>query len=63
MEGTSIEQLLDGQNIFFHLTQVTAYLTSQPNSPWRRDLVMINKNLIQAVYTGELPAQVDAPQS
>jgi hypothetical protein len=63
MEGTTIEQLLDGQNIFFHLTQVTAYLTSQPNSPWRRDLVMINKNQIQAVYTGELSAQVDAPQS
>jgi hypothetical protein len=65
MEGATIEQLLDGQNIFFHLTQVTAYLTAQPGAPWRRDLVLINKNLIQAIYTTELPAQspqADAPQ-
>jgi hypothetical protein len=66
MEGTTIEQLLDGQNPFFHLTQVTAYLTTQPNSPWRRDLVLVNKDLIQAIYTTDLPAppsQADAPTS
>ena len=65
MEGTTIEQLMDGQNLFFHLTQVTAYLTSQPSAPWRRDLVLLNKTLIQAIYTSELPAQspqADAPR-
>jgi hypothetical protein len=65
MEGTTIEQLMDGQNLFFHLTQVTAYLTTQPGSPWRRDMILLNKQLIQAIYTTDLPAPAppaDAPQ-
>jgi hypothetical protein len=65
MEGATIEQLLDGQNTFFHLTQVTAYLTGRASAPWQRNLVLINKDLIQAIYTTELPAQppqADAPQ-
>jgi len=66
MEGATIEQLLDAQNTFFHLTHVTAYLTGRASSAWQRNLVLINKNLIQAIYTGELPAQppqADAPRT
>jgi hypothetical protein len=51
LEGSTIEQILDSQDPFFPLTQGVLYLHSYPNSPWRRDLILINKEMIETVYT------------
>lgn len=58
LEGSTIENLLDAQDPFFPLTQGVIYLHTHPNVPWRRDLLLINKEMIQAVYTTDpRPAQ------
>ena len=53
LEGSTIENLLDSQDPFFPLTQGIAYLHTKPDAPWRRDLFLINKDLIQSVYTAD----------
>lgn len=64
LEGSTIEQLLDAQDPFFPITQAVIYLHSNPSQAWRRDIILMNKGLIQAVYTAEArPAQPNpAPQ-
>jgi hypothetical protein len=66
LEGSTIENLLDAQDPFFPLTQSIIYLHAQPTVIWRRDLALVNKGMVQAVYTTDpRPAhpQANAPRS
>lgn len=64
LQGSTIEQLLDAQDFFFPITQAVIYLHTNPSQAWRRDIVLMNKSMIQAVYTSEArPAQQNAPRA
>jgi len=62
LAGSTIENILDGQTPFFPLTQATIHLNLYPESPWRRNLVLINKLLLQAIYTVDPPSHVPNSQ-
>lgn len=53
LEGATIENLLDAQDPFFPITQAIIYLHNNPSVTWRRDLALMNKGMIQAVYTAD----------
>jgi hypothetical protein len=64
LEGSTIENLLDAQDFFFPLTQATIYLHANPTVTWKRELALVNKAMVQAVYTTEpRPAPSGSPQA
>jgi hypothetical protein len=50
VEGSTLENLLAVSELFVPITNVTLYINSLPNAPLQRDLVIINKEKIQAMY-------------
>jgi hypothetical protein len=50
LEGANIEQYLKGHDTFVPLTRATIYLVTRSDSPWQRDLVLINKERLEVMY-------------
>jgi hypothetical protein len=50
VEASTLENLLAVSELFLPMTNVTVYINSMPNNPLQRDLVLINKDQIQAMY-------------
>jgi hypothetical protein len=48
--GTNLDSLLRGHDIFIPITNATIYLVSDSKSIWSRDLVVINRKMISAIY-------------
>jgi len=48
--GTKLESLLHGSEPFVPITKATLYLVADAKSSWSRDLVVINRNMISAIY-------------
>jgi hypothetical protein len=48
--GTTLDSLLHGHDIFMPITKATIYLVSDAKSTWSRDLVVINRKMISAMY-------------
>jgi hypothetical protein len=61
-EGSTVEKILEAQEDFFPLTKAMIYPQLYPNLLWRRDLVLVNKALLQAIYTIDPPTQPPRPQ-
>ena|SRR5437660_274941 len=47
---TTLENLLQGVDAFFPITKATIYVLNRPEITWQRDLVIMNKNLLIAMY-------------
>jgi len=50
VEGGTLENLMAISELFLPLTAATVYISSMPNVPLQRDLVIISKEKIQAMY-------------
>jgi hypothetical protein len=50
VEGGTLENLMAISELFLPLTAATLYISSMSNTPLPRDLVIINKEKIQAMY-------------
>jgi hypothetical protein len=50
VEGGTLENLMAISELFLPLTAATVYISSMPNTPMPRDLVIISKEKIQAMY-------------
>jgi hypothetical protein len=60
-EGNTIENILDAQGDFFPLTKAVIYPQLYPDLLWRRELVLVNKALLQTIYTVDPPAHPPRP--
>ncbi len=49
-QGTSLENLLQGVDLFFPVTKATIYVLNRPDLTWQRDLVVMNKSQLTAMY-------------
>jgi hypothetical protein len=49
-QGTTLENLLQGVDTFFPITKATIYVLNHPEITWQRDLVIMNKGLLIAMY-------------
>ncbi|MFL5732915.1 MAG: hypothetical protein ACJ78Q_06905, partial [Chloroflexia bacterium] len=47
---TTLESLLHGNDPFIPITKATLYLVSDTKSSWTRELVVIHRNMINAMY-------------
>jgi hypothetical protein len=50
LEGTTLEQLLQVGDPFIPITQTTIFLAARVSHSWQRDLVIVNKEKIEAMY-------------
>lgn len=50
---TSLATFMEMGEAFIPLTNVTIYLVARSNAPWRRDLVIVNKEQIEMIYLAE----------
>jgi hypothetical protein len=50
IEGATLEGLLDSSDLFIAITVAAIYINSAPAAPLQRELVIINKEKIQAMY-------------
>ena len=48
--GSTLDSLLRGRNTYVPITKATLYLVGDSESSWERDLVVINRNMISAMY-------------
>lgn len=48
--GTGLENLLAVPDPFIPLTKATIYLIARPTASWQRDLVVVNKAKLEALY-------------
>jgi len=48
--GTTLDSLLHGHDTFMPITKATIYLVSDTKSTWSRDLLVINRKMISAMY-------------
>ena len=48
--GSTLDSLLRGRNSYVPITKATLYLVGDSESSWQRDLVVINRNMISAMY-------------
>jgi hypothetical protein len=55
IEGGTLEGLLDVSDLFIATTNAAIYINSAPAAPLQRDLVIINKEKIQAMYLAPSP--------
>jgi len=55
VEDSTLENLMAMSDLFLPITKATVYINSMPNNPLSRDLVIINKEKIQAMYL--MPSQ------
>lgn len=53
LSGTTIETLLQGHDPFIPITKATIYLIVRPNAPWQRELVVVNKEKLEVIYSTE----------
>jgi hypothetical protein len=52
-QGTNLQTFLEVGDIFLPITNPTISLLARPNAPWRRDLVLINKEKLEVMYLVE----------
>jgi hypothetical protein len=58
--NTTLENLLRGSDLFVPMTRVVISLVANPDVAWEREVVVINKERIGAMYlTDQLPAAAD----
>jgi hypothetical protein len=53
LEGTTLEQLLQVGDAFIPITHTTIFLAARVSHSWQRDLVIVNKEKIEAMYGDE----------
>jgi hypothetical protein len=51
--GTDLDHLFAIADPFIPLTRAVIYWTTKPSIVWRRKLIVVNRNKIQAMYTAE----------
>ena len=49
-QGTNLQTLLEMGDDFLPITNPTISLLARPNAPWRRDLVLVNKETLEVMY-------------
>ena len=59
--GTTLENLLRGNDVFFPITRATIYLVANTKVSWRRDIVIANRHMISAMYLTSQPHTASAP--
>lgn len=47
---TTLENLLRGADIFIPITKATIYLVAHTNITWQREVVVVNRNMLSAMY-------------
>jgi hypothetical protein len=55
-EGT-LETTLRGADTFMPITHATISLVGRPNVQWQRDVVIVNRRLLEAMYLVSPPKQ------
>jgi Family of unknown function (DUF6812) len=53
LPGTTLENLLNTPDPFIPFTKATIYMLSRPQNPWQRELVVVNKEKMEAFYLAE----------
>jgi hypothetical protein len=53
LSGTTLETLLQSHDPFIPITKATIYLIVRPNAPWQRELVVVNKEKLEVIYSTE----------
>ncbi len=53
LPDATLESLLQVHDAFIPITRATIYLIARPNSPWQRELVVVNKEKIEVIYPTE----------
>ncbi len=53
--GATLESLLQVHAPFIPMTKATVYLIVRPNTPWQRELVVVNKEKLEVFYSVEGP--------
>ena len=71
LQGSTLDSFLRVGDIFVPVTGTTIYLNSMPGTPWQRQLVVLNKAMVQVMYVldaehqpgthGGAPAQGQEP--
>ncbi len=51
LAGATLETLLQGHDPFIPITKATVYLIVRPNTPWQRELVVVNKEKLEVFYS------------
>ncbi|HKP51408.1 MAG TPA: hypothetical protein VJ183_02020 [Chloroflexia bacterium] len=52
-QGTNLQTFLEVGDIFLPITNPTISLLVRPNAPWKRDLVLVNKEKLEVMYLVE----------
>lgn len=55
LSGATLDTLLQSHDPFIPLTKATIYLIARPNASWQRDLVVVNKEKLEVIYSTEGP--------
>jgi len=58
--GTTLENVFRGVDNFIPITKATIYMIARPNMPWQRDVVIVNRRMLAAMYLTQ-SALVGAP--
>ena len=53
---TALENLLRGIDKFIPITKATIYMVAHTNISWQRDVVIVNRNMLSAMYLTPAPA-------
>jgi len=54
---TTLENLLRGVDIFIPITKATIYMVSHTNITWQRELVVVNRKMLSAMYLTPIPSE------
>jgi hypothetical protein len=60
-QGTTLENLLRGNDVFFPITRATIYLVANAKVSWRRDVVILNREMVTAMYLTSEPHTAASP--
>ncbi len=53
LKGATLEDLLNMSATFIPFTKATIYLASKPTAPWQREVVIANKEKLEAIYLAD----------
>ncbi len=50
LKDTTLENLIEMPDTFLPFTNTTIYMSSNPSAPWQREVTIVNKEQLEAIY-------------